>query len=370
MQVPFLDLQAPHRELKTELDAAFRRVMDSGWFVLGPEVEAFEAEFAAFCGTKHCVAVSNGLEALTLILRGYGIGAGDEVVVPSHTFVATWLAVSHTGATPVPVDVSGRTCNLDPELLSAALTCRTRAVIPVHLYGHPAAMDAINAVASQAGLKVIEDAAQAHGAAYHDRRVGSLGNAAAFSFYPGKNLGACGDGGAVTTDDADLVRKLKTLRNYGSEQKYVHDMVGYNARLDELQAALLRIKLQYLEDWNGRRKALANRYQQALRETGLGLPAVDSGVASAWHLYVIRTSRREVLRQQLAAAGVGTLIHYPLPPHRQLAYAGMNVGSGSFPVADQLAEEVLSLPMGPHLSEAQANHVIAAVRSATEVGTP
>ncbi len=362
MSVPFLDLQSPHRELRAALEAATRRVLDSGWFILGPELEAFEAEFARYCGTRYAIGVGNGLDALHLILRGYGIGPGDEVIVPAHTFIATWLAVTHAGATPVPVEVDPATCNLDPARIERAVTPRTRAILPVHLYGLPAAMTEIREIADRHGLKLIEDAAQAHGARDHGRPAGSLGDAAAFSFYPGKNLGALGDGGAVTTNDPALAEQVRMLRNYGSKQKYVHQLPGVNSRLDELQAAYLRVKLRVLDAWNARRAAVAARYAEGLVGTGLTLPVVPAGMVPSWHIYVARSPSRDALQARLAAAGIGTLIHYPQPPYRQPAYAGMGIDPAAFPVSERLAAEVLSLPMGPHLRDDQVAEVIAAVR--------
>ncbi len=357
MIVPFLDLQAPHRELREELEAATRRVIESGQFILGPELEAFEAEFAAYCGVGHCIGVGNGLEALTLILKGYGIGPGDEVLVPAHTFIATWLAVTHAGATPIPVEVDPDTANLDPGGLADALTGRTRAILPVHLYGQPADMEPINRFAASKGLKVIEDAAQAHGARYQGQPAGSLADAAGFSFYPGKNLGALGDGGAVTTDDGELAGKIRMLRNYGSREKYVHDLLGGNSRLDELQAAYLRVKLRKLDGWNSRRAAIADQYTTALASTGLILPRVLAGHRPSWHLYVVRSQSRQALQQHLAVGGIGSLIHYPLPPYRHLAYAGMNIAPERFPVSETLSRQVLSLPMGPHMTDEQVSWV-------------
>ena len=364
MRVPFLDLKAPYRELREEMDAAARRVLESGWFILGAEVEAFEREFAEYCGAKHCVGVANGLDALHLILRAMKIGPGDEVIVPSNTFVATWLAVSYAGATPVPVEPDPATFNLDPALVEEAITERTRAVIPVHLYGQPAEMDAIREVAAGYGLRVIEDAAQAQGARYRGRPAGSLADAAGFSFYPGKNLGALGDAGAVTTDDARLAEELRRLRNYGSPVKYRHDVKGVNSRLDELQAALLRVKLRRLDEWNARRARLAQKYLQELEGVpDLALPSAPDHAEPVWHLFVVRHPRRDALQQHLAERGVGTLIHYPLPPHRQPAYAEQGRPEGSLPVAEALAREVLSLPIGPHLSDEEADYVVEAVTS-------
>jgi dTDP-4-amino-4,6-dideoxygalactose transaminase len=360
MKVPFLDLKAPYRELKDEMDAACARVLESGWFILGGEVEAFEQEFARYCGARHCVGVGNGLEALHLILRAMGVGAGDEVIVPSNTYIATWLAVSYTGATPVPVEPDERTHNIDPARIESAITPRTRALIAVHLYGQTADMDAINEIAAPYGVRVIEDAAQAHGARYKGRRAGALADAAGFSFYPGKNLGALGDAGAVTTDDDALAEKVRVLRNYGSHVKYYNTVKGYNSRLDEMQAALLRVKLSKLDEWNERRKQVARGYRELLEGVpDLVLPHVPDWADPAWHLFVVRHSQRDALQEHLTKNGVGTLIHYPLPPHLQDAYAELAHAQGSFPLAEEIAREVLSLPMGPHLSADDLHHVVA-----------
>jgi dTDP-4-amino-4,6-dideoxygalactose transaminase len=360
MKVPFLDFAGPYEELKAELDDAYGRFMRSAWYILGREVEEFEQEFAHYCGVKYCVGVGNGLEALHLILRAYGIGEGDEVVVPSNTYIATWLAVSYTGATPVPVEPDARTFNLDPARLAAALTPRTKAILPVHLYGQPADMDPILEIARARGLKVIEDNAQAQGARYKGRRTGSLGDAAGNSFYPGKNLGAYGDAGAVTTDDAELADRIRTLRNYGSKKKYYNECKGYNSRLDELQAALLRVKLRKLDEWNERRSVMARRYLSELSEAAeLTLPAVPEWAEPAWHLFVVRHPQRDLLQAELTAAGIGTLIHYPVPPHLSGAYADAQWARGAFPLAEALAASVLSLPIGPHLQAPQAGKVIA-----------
>jgi dTDP-4-amino-4,6-dideoxygalactose transaminase len=363
--IPFLDLKPAYAELKAELDAAYARVMESGWLVLGKEVEAFEREYAAFCGTRHCVGLGNGLEALELTLRAWDIGAGDEVIVPSNTYIATWLAVTAVGATVVPVEPTPAGPNIDAERIAAALTPRTRAIMPVHLYGEPADMDAIMAVADRQGLKVVEDVAQAQGARMRGRRTGALGHAGAHSFFPTKNIGAYGDGGAVTTDDAALAERLRALRNYGSRVKYVNIERGYNSRLDELQAAFLRVKLRKLEEWNERRRALAARYHDQLAGIeGLGLPRAPQWAEPVWHLYVVRTPRRAELVKALDAAGIGSLIHYPIPPHLQQAYADLGLARGSFPLAETLAETVLSLPIGPHVSVEAVDAVAAAVRRA------
>lgn len=363
MKVPFLDLKALYLELREELDDAYRRVMESGWYVLGQEVRAFEKEFATYCEAPYCVGVGNGLEALHLILRAYGIGEGDEVIVPANTYIATWLAVSYAGARPVPVEPDERTYNLDPGLIEAAITECTRAILPVHLYGQPADMDPINAIADRHNLKVIEDAAQAHGARYKDRRAGSLGDAAGFSFYPGKNLGAMGDGGAVVTGDEELADRVRVLRNYGSRVKYHNEVKGFNSRLDELQAAFLRVKLNKLDEWNERRREVAATYIEGLDGVdGLPLPYVPAWAESVWHLFAVRSSSRNHLQKRLTEAGIGTLIHYPVPPHLQKAYASLEMLRDSYPVSECLSDEVLSLPIGPHQSDGQTRAVIETIK--------
>lgn len=362
MSVPFLDLKAVYAELQDELDAACRRVLESGWSIGGAEVEAFEQEFAAYCGTKHCVGVGNGLDALHLILRAYGIGAGDEVIVPANTYIATWLAVSYAGARPVPVEPDPRTYNLDPARVEAAITPRTKAILPVHLYGQPAAIDPLLEIAGRHGLKLIEDAAQAHGALYKGRCAGTLGDAAGFSFYPGKNLGALGDAGGVVTNDDDVADKVRALRNYGSRVKYFNEVKGYNSRLDALQAALMRVKLPRLDEWNERRREIATRYLKELADVpGLILPFVPEWAAPVWHLFVVRYERRDELQQRLTEADIGTLIHYPVPPHISGAYADGNWQRGDFPLTERMAETVLSLPIGPHLRAEQQSEIIAAL---------
>jgi len=368
-RIPFLDLGAAYRELQPQIDAAVARVLASGWYILGPEVEAFEMEWAAYCGAAHTVAVGNGLDALTLALRALSVGPGDEVIVPSNTYIATWLAVSAVGATPVPVEPDPATHNMDPLRIAEAITPRTRALLPVHLYGQPADMDPILAIARQHGLAVVEDAAQAHGARYKGRRIGAHGDAVCWSFYPGKNLGALGDAGAVTTNRADLADRIRVLRNYGSRVKYVNEVQGVNSRLDPIQAAVLRVKLAVLDEWNERRRAIAAFYSRELVDTGLILPQAPDWAEPVWHLYVVRSRERDQLQTRLDAAGVGTLIHYPIPPHRQAAYAGKHIPAGALPLAEQLAGEVLSLPMGPHLSAEQAQAVIAEVRAASLVSS-
>jgi dTDP-4-amino-4,6-dideoxygalactose transaminase len=359
--IPFLDLKAPHVELREEIDAAIGRVVSSGWYILGPEVEAFEAEYAAYSESQHCVGVANGLDALHLALRAMEVGPGDEVIVPSNTYIATWLAVSQCGATPIPVEPDPHTFNIDHTRVEEAITPRTKVILPVHLYGQPANLDPILGIARGHGLRVLEDAAQSHGARYRGRRIGGHGDAVAWSFYPGKNLGALGDGGAVTTNDPGLADRIRVLRNYGSRVKYVNEVQGYNSRLDPLQAAILRVKLRYLDEWNARRATLAKQYTIGLADSGLVLPHAPDWAEPAWHLYVVQHARRDALQQALTASGVNTLIHYPIPPHKQQAYADSGHAAGAFPLASRMADRVLSLPIGPHLAAAQVDQVIAAI---------
>jgi len=367
-RIPFLDVAAAYAELQDDLDAATRRVMASGQLILGPEVTAFEQEFATFCEADHAIGVGSGLDALRLILLGYGVCPGDEVLVPSNTFIATWLAVTQAGATPVPVEPDRITHNVTAKAVEAAITPATKAIMPVHLYGSPADMDGILAIGRDRGIPVVEDAAQAQGARYRGRRTGSLGDAAGFSFYPGKNLGALGDAGAITTDDDALAERVCMLRNYGSSVKYHHDLLGLNSRLDSLQAAALRIKLRRLDEWNDRRRAVAVRYLERLAGVeGLVAPRTPEWAEPVWHLFVVRHPRRDVLQRCLSEAGVDTIIHYPIPPHLSGAYAA-DFERAELPVAERLAGEVLSLPIGPHLSLEDADRVAAAVRDA--VGAP
>jgi len=342
-------------------------VIAHGTYVLGPELERFEAAFAEEVGAAHCVGVGSGLDALALALLARGVGAGDEVIVPAHTFIATWLAVSRIGAVPVPVEPLPGGFNLDPAAVRAAIGPRTAAIVPVHLYGEPASLGALRTIAEQAKLALIDDAAQAHGARLEGRPLGTGTDATAWSFYPSKNLGALGDGGAVTSDDACLVARLRRLRNYGSEQKYVHLEQGANSRLDEIQAALLTCKLPRLGSWNARRRLLAERYAAGLADLPLELPAtggsVNAEATHVFHLYVILCAEREKLRTALAASGVETGIHYPIPCHRQAAFANSPAAKADLPVSDRLASEVLSLPIGPHLSDNDADRVIAGVRA-------
>ncbi len=361
MKIDFLNIANLHQSIRMELDNAYKRVMDSGWFIMGPEIAAFEAEFAAYSNVKHCIGVGNGLDALHLLLRAYEIGPGDEVIVPSNTFIATWLAVSHCGATPVAVEPDINTHNINPNLISDAITSRTKAVIPVHLYGQPADMDPINHLAQQNGLVVIEDAAQAQGAMYKGRRVGSLGNAAGTSFYPGKNLGALGDGGAVLTNDDAVADKVRRLSNYGSSIKYQHDLAGYNTRLDEIQAAFLREKLKVLDVWNVKRKAIAKLYSELLSSADCITPFVPEYADPVWHLYVIRSKQRDELKTYLEKQGVSTVIHYPKSPHKQACYSGFS--SQSFPIAELLAKEVLSLPISSEITMDELQFVSESIKN-------
>lgn len=361
-KIPFLDLKQPYLELKEELDCAYQRVMDSGWYILGQEVEAFEAEFAEYCGVKHCIGVGNGLDALHLILRAMDIGEGDEVIVPSNTFIATWLAVSYAGATPVPVEPDEKTYNIDPKRIEAAITEKTRAIMPVHLYGQPADMDPILEIAARHNLKVIEDAAQAHGAKYKGKKTGGLGDAAGFSFYPGKNLGAFGDGGAITTDDDTLAERVRVLRNYGSHTKYYNECKGFNSRLDELQAAFLRVKLKKLDDWNSRRQQIADVYLKELKGVEqIALPYVPQWAEPVWHLFVIRSPKRDALQKHFEQNGIQTMINYPVSPHKQQAYSEMN--HLNLPITERIHQEVLSLPIGPALTKKDTTSIIGSIRS-------
>lgn len=362
--IPFLDLKAPHVELRDEISLAITRVMDSGWYVLGPEVEAFETEYAKYCQASYTVGVANGLDALHLALLAMDVGPGDEVIVPSNTYIATWLAVSQCGATPVPVEPIEATYNIDPSLIEAAITARTKVILPVHLYGQPADLDHILEIARKYGLRVLEDGAQAHGARYKGKRLGAHGDAVAWSFYPGKNLGALGDGGAVTTNDPVLADRIRVLRNYGSRIKYVNETKGYNSRLDPIHAAVLRVKLSHLDEWNGRRKQVASRYLEAFSSCGLlEVPTVPDWADPVWHLFVVQHGQRDKFQQKLAESGVGTLIHYPIPPHRQDAYSALGFNVDAFPRASRIAECVLSLPIGPHLHDSEVDEVVSLVLS-------
>ena len=359
MKIPFLDLHPDYLESKSDFDAAYHRVMQSSSFILGSELRSFEDKFARYCNVKQAIGVGNGLEALILILRAMNIGAGDEVIVPSHTFIATWLAVSYVGAKPIAVEVDLDTYNLDPACIEEALTERTKAIIAVHLYGQPADMDPLRALAKKHGLKIIEDAAQAHGARYKGVKVGGLSDAAAFSFYPTKNLGAYGDAGAVTTNDEELAQRIRLLRNYGSPVKYVHDIQGCNSRLDELQAAFLNIKLEKLDVWNKRRQEIAQKYMEGLSEChSFKIPFVPNWADPVWHLFVIQHENRDLLISLLKEHEIQTLIHYPIPPHLTAAYRENGYLNERFPITEKISSTIVSLPLWPHMSDLQINHVI------------
>lgn len=348
--IPFLDLYATYKELKPQIDEAISRILESGWYILGPEVEAFEKEWASFCESKYAVGVANGLDALILALRALGVGPGDEVIVPSNTYIATWLAVSQCGATPVAVEPDVDTYNIDPLLIEDAITEKTKVVIPVHLYGQPANLDPILEIARRHGLKVLEDGAQAHGAKYKGRRIGSHGDVVAWSFYPGKNLGAFGDAGAITTDDEEIADRVKVLRNYGSRVKYINEVQGINSRLDPIQAAILRVKLPYLDEWNARRKIVANNYLKSLDPSIIKPPSLIEVAEPVWHLFVVSCAERERLAEYLRINGVASLIHYPVAPSQQKAYQYPQSFIGKSVVAEKIARTVISLPIGPHLS--------------------
>lgn len=364
MKIPFLRLHDTYAELRSELDAAYHRVMNNGWYILGEEVELFETAFAQYCGVEHCISCANGLNALELILAAYGIGAGDEVLVPSNTYIATWLAVSQVGATPVPVDPDPISRNINPQCLEAAITPQTKAILPVHLYGLCADMIAITAIAREYNLKVIEDAAQAHGASCHGKKAGALGDAAAFSFYPSKNLGAFGDAGAVTTNDPQLAERITLLRNYGSKRKYENRIKGGNSRLDSLQAAFLRVKLDKLDEWNKRRNSLAHIYLKHLQSIqGVQVPKCNASFEHVWHVFAIKVENRDMVMQELNDKGIGTLLHYPTPPHLSEAYKTLGFKKGDFPKAEELANHLLSLPMSPHHTPEQINMVCDVIKS-------
>ncbi|WP_293575604.1 DegT/DnrJ/EryC1/StrS aminotransferase family protein [Phaeobacter sp.] len=362
MQVPFLDLKAAYDELAPQTEPEMLESLRSGWYILGPQVAQFEQQFAAYCEADHAIGVANGLDALRLALVALDIGAGDKVLVPSNTYIATWLAVSQCGAIPVPVEPDPATHNITAEGIQQAMQTGVKAVIAVHLYGQPADMTAICATAEALGIRVIEDAAQAHGARWKGKRIGAMGDVACWSFYPGKNLGALGDGGALTTNCPDLADQLRLLRNYGSREKYKNDVPGFNSRLDPVQACFLSVKLQVLDDWNTRRAQIAERYLQDLQDTDLILPHIAQDAQSAWHLFVVRHKERSRFAADLESAGIQTLVHYPIPPHAQAAYASLGLADADLPIASELAQQVISLPIGPHLSQEQVSHVIEAAR--------
>ena len=362
-QVPFVDLGAQYRTIEGEIGEATSRVIQQSDFILGREVSLFEEEFAAFCEVKYAIGVDSGTSALELALRAYDIGPGDEVITAANSFIASALAISHAGARPILVDVDPSTYTVDVSAIEKAITPRTKAVIPVHLYGHPAHMNPIRELADKHGLVIIEDACQAHGTRYKGRRAGSLGHAAAFSFYPGKNLGAYGDGGIVVTNDRGIARRLEMLRNYGQKEKYQHLFRGYNRRLDTLQAAVLRVKLRYLEKWNAARRWNAVLYHKFLDGCGLLLPGEAPGAESVWHLYVIRAEQRDALKEHLISRGISASIHYPIPIHVQPAYLDLGYKKGDFPVTESCAHQVLSLPMYAEISQDQIEYVAKTIRN-------
>ncbi|MFD1359104.1 DegT/DnrJ/EryC1/StrS family aminotransferase [Fictibacillus halophilus] len=357
--ISFLDLKAINKQYENEIKQAMAKVLNSGWYILGEEVSSFEREFADYCGVKHCIGVANGLDALSLIIKAFDIGQGDEVIVPANTYIASILAISANEATPVLVEPNINTYNIDSNLIEEKITNKTKAILAVHLYGQSADMDSINEIAQKYNLKVIEDAAQAHGALYKGKKVGSLGHASGFSFYPGKNLGALGDGGAITTNDDKLADRLKALRNYGSHKKYENLFKGVNSRLDELQAAVLRVKLNYLNSENTNRREIANYYLSNISNPEVLLPKTDGNNEHVWHLFVIRTKNRKSLKQYLERKGVQTVIHYPIAPHHQQAYIEYN--SLKFPITELIHEEVISLPISSVLSMKEAKRVVSLI---------
>jgi dTDP-3-amino-3,4,6-trideoxy-alpha-D-glucose transaminase len=362
MKVPFLDLKAQYAAIEKEVTQSVQAVLASCHFVLGPEVSSFEQSFAEFTESKYAIGVGSGLDALKLCLKALGIQQGDEVLVPANTFIATAFAVSSVGAQPVPVEIDPNCYNMDPSRLEESITARAKAILPVHLYGHSADLESIGAIAEKHGLHLIEDACQAHGARYQGRRVGSIGRMAAFSFYPGKNLGAYGDGGIVTTNDSSLAERVKALRNYGSLVKYKHIMLGENSRLDSIQSAVLQTKLRYLDSWNDRRRKIASFYNRRLCSVGdLVLPEVRPWAEHVFHLYVLRTRKREALMRHLDDRGIGTLIHYPTPIHLQGAYKNAGWMKGTFPTTERICDEILSLPIYPELTDEQVDYVASAV---------
>ncbi len=366
MNVKFLDIGATYRELQPEIDIAVQNVLNGGWFIMGTQTKQFEKNFAEYCGTKYCIGVGNGMDALELILRAYNIGPGDEVIVPANTYIATVLVVDLVGATPVFVEPDKNTYNLDPKLVEKAITKKTKAVMPVHLYGQCADIEGLKAICKKHNLKIIEDSAQAHGSLHHGKKAGSLGDASGFSFYPGKNLGAYGDGGAVTTNDPAVADYVATAHNYGSKKKYYNLVKGFNSRLDEIQAAILDVKLRHLDEWNDRRKKIASFYLENLnpkKNEQFVLPDVLTGNDPAWHLFVIQTKKRDELVEYLQENGVETLIHYPVPPYAQVAYKELNHLIPQFPISNASAQEVLSIPIGPHLKMEEAEYVCETINS-------
>jgi dTDP-4-amino-4,6-dideoxygalactose transaminase len=362
--IPFLNFEPMHKLIRSEIMQSFQDVYDANWFVMGKKLEAFEKEYAAFNDTKFSIGVSNGLDALHLALKALNVTKGDEVIVPSNTYIATALAASYVGATPVFVEPDPNTYNINPANIEAAITSKTKVIMPVHLYGQACDMDAIMAIAKKHNLFVVEDNAQAHGATFNGKITGSFGNANGTSFYPGKNLGALGDAGAVTTNDETIAKKIAMLRNYGSEKKYHNEEIGFNMRLDEVQAGFLSVKLKHLNEWTKQRKEIAKQYNEALKNVGdLVLPAVHANATHVYHLYVIKTKNRDGLQKHLSENGIGTLIHYPIPPHLQKAYQSLGFKKGSFPIAEVLSETCLSLPIWPGMKDEKVQFVINKIKS-------
>lgn len=364
MNVPFLSFEETNKQIRQEMMQAFEQVFDSKWYIMGKSLEQFEKEYAAYNQTTFSTGLANGLDALIIALKALGVGKGDEVIVPSNTYIATWLAASYCGATPIPVEPREGSFNINPELIEAKITPRTKVILPVHLYGQCCEMDAIMAIANKHGLKVLEDNAQSQGSTYNGKLAGSFGNINATSFYPGKNLGALGDAGAITTNDAALNNFCRVYRNYGSEKKYYNEMQGVNSRLDELQAAFLSVKLKHLDKWSAERQQIATWYNEALKDTkGITLPVTAEKASHVYHLYVIRCEQRDALQQHLQAQGIGTLIHYPVPPHLQQAYQEMGYQQGAFPIAEKMASTCLSLPLYIGMSKEQVQQVATAIQA-------
>lgn len=371
MKIPFLSFDGLHDPIKDDLKQAFSDVLDSNWFVMGSQLETFEKEYAEWNEVNHCIGVSSGLDAIILCLRALGIGPGDEVIVPSNTYIATALAVTNVGAIPVFVEPRYETANINPDLIEPAITSKTKAIIPVHLYGQACEMQSIMDIAERFGLYVVEDNAQAHGATYNGKKTGAWGHINATSFYPGKNLGALGDGGAVTTNDPELADKVRVLRNYGSRVKYQNEVIGYNNRLDELQAAFLRVKLRKLDEWTAERNQIADYYIKGLKGVeGIGLFNIAQGATCAYHLFVIKTAKREKLQKHLAEQGIGTMIHYPIPPHLQECYSHLGFKKGDLPIAERLAESSLSLPLSISIKKDQIHYIIDILNEENSINTP
>jgi dTDP-4-amino-4,6-dideoxygalactose transaminase len=361
--IPFLNLKLQNNEIRDQVQQAISKVINSGWYILGPEVEAFEEEFAEYCGVKYCIGVGSGMDSLHLILRGYGIGKDDEVIVPVNTCIATILAISYSGATPVFVEPDERTYNIGPALIEGVITEKTKAILAVHLYGQPADMNPIMDTAGKYNLKVIEDAAQSQGAVYRGKKAGNLGDAAGFSFYPTKNLGALGDAGCITTNDKNLADYVRSLRNYGSKDRYYNVYKGLNSRLDEVQAAILRVKLKYLDSQNFERRRMASIYINGLQDMDLVLPFVPDFAEPVWHLFVVRSRERSKLQTKLNNAGIGTLVHYPVPPHLQDAYKDLALGRGTFPLSERMADEIISLPLWIGLTQEDVQYIVDVIKS-------